>query len=839
MYSLKEYREPTGQLVDALPWALLEAPGVVRLKSGALMRSLSYRGHDPEILTNEERVVLSGYLNEALMQLGSGWTMFSEIRRVRGHAYPYTQLEPGIAQVVEEIRRETFGKAGELFETTYVLTLVWSPSQSAGKKLMERALAFLGGLFEGGEQAVDLKDIETKRREELEVFMRHTRDVAAQLRGMCASLHWLDDTEMLEWLHGTISTHRHPIRPPDTPMYIDALLADEPIQCGTEMKIGREHVRVISVKHYPNHSHPHLLGALETLPVEMRLCSRFICLSKEESIKHVEKYQKMLEAQAEKANPFVKQGSAQAVDSWIIEQAEEARQGVMAIKRGEVTFGHHSLQIVVHHADYQTCRQRAEEVMTILRHQGFGCVEETANLKGAWLSTLPGHLWANPRRAIISSQNMSHMLCTQAVWMGDREQTHPRFEGMAHVICRTSGGTPFYMNLNVRDVGHTTVFGPTGAGKSTLLVTLIMQWLKYEGAQVFAFDKGRSARACTLAAQGTFLELSVDHPQITFQPLGRINEPREFEFALTWLEEVATLEGVQVGIEERKALRLALESLKHTPKHLRTITGLTLALQHRTLRAAFEPYCDGPQGEGVYAPLWNSDEERLGLSHVTTIEMEELMGSNARLIAMTLRYLFHRIEERLTGPPTLLVLDEAWLFLSHPMFVPRIKEWLKVLRKKNTYVVFATQDISDALSSEIAPTLLQNCPTQILLSNSKAMQSEIYASYKKLGLSHGQIQAIATMKPHGVDRPYYLHNALGSRVFYLGLSALELALAENSTVAHERMDLALRQARQTGVPWVVFYLELSGFHTMAERLRQNMSRARPGSSLHVLGGHIS
>ncbi|GAB7552255.1 hypothetical protein NRB_17570 [Novosphingobium sp. 11B] len=36
----------------------------------------------------------------------------------------------------------------------------------------------------------------------------------------------------------------------------------------------------------------------------------------------------------------------------------------------------------------------------------------------------------------------------------------------------------------------------------------------------------------------------------------------------------------------------------------------------------------------------------------------------------------------------MLVLDEAWIFLDHPPLAARIREWLKVLRKKNVAVVF-------------------------------------------------------------------------------------------------------------------------------------------------------
>jgi type IV secretory pathway VirB4 component len=70
-----------------------------------------------------------------------------------------------------------------------------------------------------------------------------------------------------------------------------------------------------------------------------------------------------------------------------------------------------------------------------------------------------------------------------------------------------SGSTPFRLNLHVDDVGHTLIFGPTGSGKSTLLALIAAQFRRYAGAQVFAFDKGRSLLPLTLASGGDHYEV--------------------------------------------------------------------------------------------------------------------------------------------------------------------------------------------------------------------------------------------------------------------------------------------------------------------------------------------
>ncbi|MCZ4287224.1 DUF853 family protein, partial [Marinobacter salarius] len=78
-----------------------------------------------------------------------------------------------------------------------------------------------------------------------------------------------------------------------------------------------------------------------------------------------------------------------------------------------------------------------------------------------------------------------------------------------------------------------------------------------------------------------------------------------------------------------------------------------------------------------------------------------------------LSYLFARFEERFDGAPTLLILDEAWLFLDDPLFAARIRQWLKTLRKKNVSVIFATQSLADIKDSSIAAAIIESCASRI------------------------------------------------------------------------------------------------------------------------------
>ena len=265
------------------------------------------------------------------------------------------------------------------------------------------------------------------------------------------------------------------------------------------------------------------------------------------------------------------------------------------------------------------------------------------------------------------------MIPLSAVWAGPERDEHlgapPLF------FARTEGSTPFRFSLHVGDVGHTLIVGPTGAGKSVLLGLMAMQFRRYEGAQVFAFDFGGSIRAAALAMGGDWQDLGHSlHDQagggVLLQPLARIDDPAERTWAAEWLSAILTGEGVLFDPQAREHLWSALGSLASAPIAERTLTGLAVLLQAQGLKQALAPYCIG----GPYGQLLDAESERLGAGSVQAFETEGLTGTGAA--PAVLSYLFHRIEGRLDGAPTLIIIDEGWLVLDSPAFAPQLREWV-------------------------------------------------------------------------------------------------------------------------------------------------------------------
>ena len=194
-------------------------------------------------------------------------------------------------------------------------------------------------------------------------------------------------------------------------------------------------------------------------------------------------------------------------------------------------------------------------------------------------------------------------------------------------------------------------------------------------------------------------------------------------------------------------------------------------------------------------------------------ETEGLVGSGAA--SAVLAYLFHRIEGRLDGSPTLIIVDEGWLALDDPAFGAQLREWLKTLRKKNASVVFATQSLADIEGSPIAPAIVESCPTRLFLPNERALEPQITDIYRRFGLNDRQIEILARATP---KRDYYCQSRRGNRLFELGLGPVALAFAAASSKSdqatitalvaeHGRAGFAAAWLRRRGLPWAADLLE--------------------------------
>ncbi|PDT64036.1 conjugal transfer protein TrbE [Bradyrhizobium ottawaense] len=779
MLNLAEYRNRPASLADFLPWAALVAQGVVLNKDGAFQRTASFRGPDLDSATPAELVAVTARLNNALRRLGSGWAIFVEAQRIAAQIYPHNTFPDVASALVDLERRDAFEEAGAHFESRYFLTFVWLPPA-------EDASRVEGWLYEGRAQGgVDPHEL-------LRGFVDRTNRVLQLVEGFMPEVAWLDDGETLTHLHSTISTRQQRVRVPETPMHLDALLADEPLAGGLEPRLGNHHLRTLTVVGFPTATHPGILDELNRLAFPYRWSTRAILLDKTEAVKLLTRIRRQWFAKRKSIAAIVKEvmtnEASTLVDSDAANKAADADLALQELGTDDVGQAYVTATVTVWDEDPGLAAEKLRLIEKVIQGRDFTCMPEGVNALEAWLGSLPGHAYANVRQPPLSTLNLAHMIPLSAVWAGPDRDEH--FRSAPLFFGKTEGSTPFRFSLHVGDVGHTLIVGPTGAGKSVLLALMAIQFRRYRKSQIFAFDFGGSIRTAALAMGGDWHDLGGSlsngaEDSVSLQPLARIGDAAERVWAAEWVTAILAKEGVTIDPTVKEHVWSALTSLASSPVEERTITGLTVLLQSTALKQALQPYCVG----GSSGRLLDAEAEQLGFASVQAFETEGLIGAGAAPAVLT--YLFHRIEGRLDGRPTLLIIDEGWLVLDDPAFAQQLREWLKTLRKKNASVVFATQSLSDIDGSNIAPAIVESCPTRIFLPNERAIEPQITAIYQRFGLNDRQIEIIARATP---KRDYYCQSRRGNRLFELGLGSVALAFcAASSKADHAAIERLLAE----------------------------------------------
>ncbi|MHC1944242.1 conjugal transfer protein TrbE [Bradyrhizobium sp. UFLA06-06] len=822
MLNLREFRPHAYRLADWLPWACLVAPGVILNKDGSFQRTIRYRGPDLDSATEAELMSVTSRVNNVLKRFGSGWALFFDATRIPASEYPRSRFPDAVSWLVDEERRAAFESLseaswddpsrprGQHFESALHLTLMYLPPAERVSRLeglfLERSRDEQGqGRSRRQRHAQHASEADPKSgrpddpvatsaretdqplpsrehsyRDHLERFVQETDRAIDLLSSVLPEIWPLDDEETLTYLHSCISTKRHPVAVPEIPAYLDCFLSDEPLTGGLSPAIGRSHLRALTVLGFPHVTFPGLLDELNRLSVAYRWATRFLPLDRTQAHSSLSRYRRQWFAKRKSLGAIVKEvmfnEQAALVDTDASNKAADADTALTELGDDLVAFGYITTTVTVSDEDARVADDKIRLVERVINSRGFTTIRESVNAVEAWLGSLPGQAYANIRQPIVHTLNLAHMCPLSAVWAGPARCEH--LDGPPLLIAKTKGATPFRLSLHAGDVGHCIVVGPTGAGKSVLLSMLALQFRRYPNAQLITFDKGRSARATTLALSGAWYELGAKGG-IAFQPLKDVAEEGARLWALDWLCGVLAHERVSVTPEVKETIWSALKSLGTAPVSQRTMTGLVALLTRDALRQALQPYTL----EGPYGRFLDADADRLSSADVLTFEMEELMALPG-LVAPVLTYLFHTLESRFDGRPTLLVLDEAWVFLDDPLFSSRIREWLKTLRKRNVAVVFATQSLADIADSEIAPAIIESCPSRIFLPNPRALEPTQTETYRRFGLNDTQVRLIAEAFP---KRDYYLQSRAGNRLFELGLGPVALALVGASSPDDQRI----------------------------------------------------
>ena len=479
---------------------------------------------------------------------------------------------------------------------------------------------------------------------------------------------------------------------------------------------------IVSLKEYSQKTWAGMTDGFLQMPFEFVISQSFQFINRQIAIAKMQLHQNRMIQAGDKAISQIA-GISQALD--------------MAMS-GEIAFGTHHLTVMCMADSLKELENALSMASVELTNTGGIGVREHVNMEPAFWAQLPCNDDFIVRSSAINTLNLASFNSFHNYPTGKKENN---YWGDAVTVMDTTSGTPYYFNFHLRDVGHTTIIGPTGSGKTVLMNFLCAQAQKYQ-CRLFFFDKDRGAEIFLRALGGEYTVIDPSK-KCNFNPLSLSDKGENRTFLLDWLKQLVSVNGEMITAQDIDLLTRAIEGnykLDQKDRKLSNIAAFLGIAGPGTLAGRLAMWHSG----GSHAKIFDNDEDVINFNKSTVFgfEMGELFKDKASL-GPVLSYIFHRINLSLDGTPSMIVLDEAWALIDNPIFAPKIKDWLKVLRKLNTFVVFATQSVEDASKSQISDTLIQQTATQIFLPNLKA--TDAYRT--SFMLSEREYQLIKTTDP--------------------------------------------------------------------------------------------
>lgn len=796
MYRTDIFKRNRSRLCDYIPWAriipvqidsLSEPITVVINKDGSLQTSWEYHGPDLDSTIQEELAITTLRLQESLSSIPTDWVLYFEAQRLASSTYPEEEYFPDPVTKGIDSERKALFTGGRFFESKFIGTAYWMPPPDRSEKIKEFVVE---GHKRKSRTGVD----------SLEKFVDQITKIQHAFIDLKIPIHIMSVDETLTYLHSTISDNARSMELPKHPLLLDSYICDAPLYGGLEPVLNNKHIRVISPIKYPKRTSFGFLNALNHVGFPYRWSTRCFCLSKGDDISTLDNLDKQWSFKLQSVWSYLFHKDDPDMERYndvsVMNRVDEIKEAKLAVEEDTLGFVYYSTAIIVMDEDLETVEAKAKIIRQLMEDNGFKVARiEDINAVDAWFGCIPGKVGSNIRRPLLSTGNFVHMMPLSSIWAGPERNRHLNAPPL--LFTKTDGNTPFRLSLHIGQVGHTLLVGPTGAGKSVHLCCIEAAFRRYKNARVIIFDNGASSKVLTYGVGGCFYDLGNETDTLSFQPLAHIDDLSELQWAQEWLIDFLAQENITVKPDQKSKIRDSLGTLAGMPSEYRTITNFINFLQDSDLKLAFYPLAqqDDKGNAGEYGNIFDSDRDTLEISDWQTFEMGKIMQQR-QIIGPTLMYIFHRIENNLKGfgkkdsrphvrRPTLIVLDECWMFFDNPLFAAKIEDWLRTLRKYDASVVFATQSLEDIVKSPLLDIVLGSCPSHIFLPDDGALELEKTKVYQRFKLNKRQIEILASSIP---QKHYYYTSPEGSRRYDLALEHCPFTL---SYVATGKEDIAL------------------------------------------------
>jgi len=708
--------QPSGK---HLPYARHVDDQTIETRDGLLIQVIQVRGLLFETADTDEISYRKRLRDAALQAIGSSrYAVYHHIIRREAEVALDADYRDGFTQKLDAAWRARLS-ARKLYVNDLFLTLVRRPLQgNVGglDRLRKRFGKVVEQLDASRYELQQLNQTRDALIASLGSYDPRVLTVYSTKQGHCS--------EVLEFLSYLFNGEMRPVLLPmqdvgDYLPYRRISFGQDAIELGRAGVSPRQFLGLVSVKDYPGQTAPGMLDELLRLPFELTISQSFGFVERQAALSRMNLALRRMRS---------------AEDEALSLRAEltDAKDDVAA---GRASFGEHHMTVAVRGNSPEVVDEGVAEVQSALADLGIMSVREDIALEPAFWAQFPGNFKYIARRGLVSTNNFAGFASCHNFALGSASGNH---WGDAVTLLETTAAGPYFFNFHQNDLGNFTIIGPSGSGKTVVLNFLLAQARKFRPRIIF-FDKDRGAEPFIRAIGGRYDVLRPGIPS-GLNPLQLPDTPANHQFVIDWL---LVLAGGADG-DELVQIKDAVDANFEQPR------------EHQRLRHIVELFRGGqrPHGNDLWSrlrPWWgtgerswlfDSEDDLTDLAAESVgFDMTQILDDPAvRTPAMM--YLFHRVEERLDGSPTIIVVDEGWKALDDDVFVRRIKDWEKTIRKRNGVVGFATQSAQDALESRIASAIIEQAATQIFMSNPKAQRSEYVEGF---GLTEHELELVRTI----------------------------------------------------------------------------------------------
>jgi type IV secretion system protein VirB4 len=729
---------------DRLPYARLVDENCVLLRDGSLMMALQVPGL---LFETEDSEALNAHAasREVMLRsnLDSRFVFYHHVVRRRVEVELEAEFDDPLAGLIDRRWRERLA-GGRLFVNDQFVTLVRRPAR--GKAGLAEKLGKAWNRKGRTPTEADPKELRSLRAAAGGIVASLSQ-YGARLLGEYENAQGRACSEPLELLSALYNGEMRPVRVPGAQTDIGQMLPYRRASFGLDaMELkgsgASDFAAMLSLKDYPDATAPGLLDTLLRLPYEMVVSESFAPAERQSARERMDLAIRRLKSADEEA-------AAERNDML------GARD---ALGAGSVSFGDHHLSVLVRENDLDALDDAAAAAAAALADSGAITVREDTNLEPAFWGQFPGNEGYLVRRAMISSANMAGFSSLHGFAIGQATGNH---WGDAVSLLQTTSSTPFFFNFHQGDLGNFTVIGPSGSGKTVVMNFLAAQAQKFSPRTIL-FDKDRGAEIFIRGIGGRYDRIASGTPT-GFNPLALPDNPANRAFLRDWFGVLLKAEGPEENALIAGAVDAAFanDGALRRLRHFRELLSGARRPQPGDLADRLSAWIE----DGEHAWLFDNARDELDLgARVLGFDMTALLDS-PRLRTPTMMYLFHRIEERLDGEPTMILIDEGWKALDDEVFAARIRDWLKTLRKRNALVGFATQSARDALESRISSALVEQTATMVFMPNARARAEDYCDGF---GLTHHELALIRGLPAH--SRCFLVRQSDASVVVRLDLS---------------------------------------------------------------------